>query len=63
MKTHELTGVSPTRRDFLETLQRRIRVRAYQLYEQRGRENGHDLDDWLQAESEEMRREGRQVAA
>ena len=29
-----------------------IRVRAYELFEQRGREDGHDLDDWLQAESE-----------
>lgn len=25
---------------------------AYSLYEQRGREHGHDLDDWLRAESE-----------
>lgn len=23
---------------------------AYELYEQRGRENGHDFDDWLKAE-------------
>ncbi len=29
-----------------------IEVRAYELFEQRGREDGHDLDDWLQAESE-----------
>ena len=29
-----------------------IRVRAYELFERRGREDGHDLDDWLQAESE-----------
>ena len=25
---------------------------AYRLYEQRGRQHGHDLDDWLRAESE-----------
>jgi hypothetical protein len=25
---------------------------AYSLYEQRGREHGHDLDDWLIAEAE-----------
>ena len=24
---------------------------AYQLYEQRGREDGHDLEDWLKAEA------------
>lgn len=29
-----------------------IALRAYQRYEQRGRENGHDLDDWLEAERE-----------
>ena len=27
-----------------------IRSRAYELYESRGREDGHDLEDWLQAE-------------
>ncbi len=30
----------------------RIRRRAYELYEQRGRVDGLALDDWLQAESE-----------
>jgi len=25
---------------------------AYELYERRGRESGHDLEDWLQAERE-----------
>jgi len=29
-----------------------VRQRAYQLYEERGREDGHDLDDWLRAEAE-----------
>lgn len=32
--------------------QEQISLRAYELYEQRGREDGHDLEDWLQAESE-----------
>ena len=31
---------------------RDIARRAYELYERRGREHGHDLDDWLQAERE-----------
>ena len=26
--------------------------RAYELYESRGREDGHDLDDWFHAEAE-----------
>jgi Protein of unknown function (DUF2934) len=29
-----------------------IRLRAYELYEQRGREDGRDVEDWLQAESD-----------
>jgi hypothetical protein len=33
-------------------LEERIRVRAYQLYEQRGKRNGYALDDWLQSEAE-----------
>ena len=33
-------------------LEERIRVRAYQLYEQRGKRIGYALDDWLQAEAE-----------
>ena len=31
-----------------------IRMRAYQLFEQRGCRHGSDLDDWLQAEAEVM---------
>lgn len=29
-----------------------VERRAYELYEQRGGENGHDWDDWLAAERE-----------
>jgi len=29
-----------------------VQLRAYELYEQRGREHGHDVEDWLQAEAE-----------
>ena len=29
-----------------------VRERAHKLFEQRGFEHGHDLDDWLQAEAE-----------
>src|ERR1700739_3049584 len=46
-------GTEPTSKtiDFT-TLEEQIRLRAYQLYEARGREHGHDQDDWLQAEAE-----------
>jgi hypothetical protein len=40
-----------------------IRLRAYAIYEERGREDGHDLDDWLRAEEELMAEEVRGVAA
>lgn len=33
-------------------LQEQIRRRAYEIYEQRNRTAGHDLEDWLQAEAE-----------
>lgn len=29
-----------------------IRLRAYQLFEKRGYEHGHDMEDWLEAEAE-----------
>ena len=32
--------------------EKEIRRRAYALYEERGREGGHDIDDWLRAEAE-----------
>jgi hypothetical protein len=35
-----------------EQTQEQIRRRAYELYQERGREDGHELDDWLQAEAE-----------
>ena len=32
----------------------KIRVRAHQLWEEAGRQHGHDLDHWLQAEKEQL---------
>ncbi len=32
-----------------------IRVRAYQLFEERGRQHGHAQEDWLRAEQEVLR--------
>ena len=43
--------------------QEQVRSRAYELYEQRGRADGHDLDDWLQAESEIIQNKREVVAA
>ena len=40
-----------------------IRRRAYKLYEQRGRIDGHAQEDWAQAEAEVFESEQRPVAA
>ncbi len=44
-------------------LENQIRQRAYELYEERGREDGRDLDDWLRAEEELTGTKVRTVAA
>jgi hypothetical protein len=41
----------------------RIRLRAYELYEQRGKREGHALEDWLQAEAELTERRSLRAAA
>jgi hypothetical protein len=43
-------------------LEERIQARAYQLYEQHGKRNGDDLDDWLQAEAELTQRRALRAA-
>ncbi|WP_447962634.1 DUF2934 domain-containing protein [Nitrospira sp. Ecomares 2.1] len=35
-----------------EALQGRIAKRAYELFEQRGRQHGYDREDWYQAEND-----------
>lgn len=46
-----------------ERTQQEIRERAYQLFEERGAEPGHDVEDWLKAESEVLRHSILQRAA
>jgi hypothetical protein len=46
-----------------QDLDQQIRLRAYQLYEARGREDGHELDDWLRAEEEFTWKKVRTIAA
>jgi HSP20 family molecular chaperone IbpA len=36
----------------MSSLLEKVRIRAYELFERRGREHQHDLDDWFQAENE-----------
>jgi DUF2934 family protein len=39
-------------RESVVNLQEQISRRAYEIYERRGREAGHEVEDWLQAEAE-----------
>jgi len=51
---HKTASDSTTKPDegSLELTDEIIRERAYQLYEERGCEHGHDLEDWYRAEAE-----------
>jgi Protein of unknown function (DUF2934) len=40
-----------------------IRMRAYELFEQRGRKDGHNLEDWLQAEAEVNQQQKKKTSA
>jgi oligoendopeptidase F len=44
-------------------LEEEIRRRAYELYAERGREDGHDFDDWLRAEAEITAKNAKTTAA
>jgi hypothetical protein len=46
-----------------QELERQIRLRAHQLYEARGREDGHEVEDWLRAEEEMTGQEVRAATA
>ena len=48
----EKTGPAEQAARRAEVHQGRVAQRAYELYEQRGRQEGRDLEDWLNAESQ-----------
>jgi hypothetical protein len=48
----ETTGFAELAARRAEVHQGRVAQRAYELYEQRGRREGRDLEDWLNAESQ-----------
>ncbi len=45
-----------------EAVAEEIRCRAYKLYEERGGEDGHEVEDWLRAEAEIIGRPARAAA-
>jgi HSP20 family molecular chaperone IbpA len=38
--------------DKMNCLLNKVRARAYEIFERRGRDDGYDVDDWLRAEAE-----------
>lgn len=50
--TTTVAGRSPEAAATQDSADERIRLRAYELYMQRGAQPNHDLRDWLQAEQE-----------
>jgi hypothetical protein len=50
------TRLSPAHPEYgkltVTELEDRIRVRAYEIYEERHRQEGHALNDWLEAKAE-----------
>ena len=46
-----------TQHTYFEDLGSRLAKRAYEFYIQRGQEDGHDIEDWLEAEREILPKE------
>ncbi len=63
MNTNPTRKPSATVASDPQELETRVRQRAHELYEARGREDGHDLDDWLCAEEEMTSKKVRTAAA
>lgn len=53
-KPQTQTSLHTTSQTSADGMQEQIRRRAYELYELRGREDGHDVEDWLESESEAL---------
>ncbi len=50
-----VTGTRERQKLMLELLERKIRMRAHQLYDERGQVEGQDVEDWVKAESEVLK--------
>jgi Protein of unknown function (DUF2934) len=62
-RTKALPTVVDPRPRSIAALEEQVCRRAHELYEQRGREEGHALDDWLQAETEIVKGKARTAGA
>ena len=61
-QTKPITTLKPKNPVNPPNIQEQIQARAVQLFEERGRRHGHDLDDWLKAENEIARKTRSAVA-
>lgn len=61
----EMNSAPPTLSEPINivSIEESIRLRAYQLYEERGRIDGHDEEDWAQAEMEILSQQAGKAAA
>ena len=58
-ETRDHSGIhNESQRCDFPTPSEKIELRAYRYYEERGRIEGFDLDDWLRAEREVLAEEG-----
>jgi Protein of unknown function (DUF2934) len=62
MNTHPPKKL-PTAISEPQELEHQIRQRAYELYEERGREDGHEEEDWLRAKEELTQKKFRTATA
>jgi hypothetical protein len=46
-----------------QEFEHQIRQRAYELYEEGGRQDGHELDNWLRAKEEITEKKARAASA
>jgi hypothetical protein len=64
MKTSTLMALPNPETVFHPTgLDEQIRCRAYQLYDERGKTDGQELEDWFRAEAEIMTHQVKQKAS
>jgi len=65
-QTPAATSATPsTNASMADLVQQKIETRAYELYQARGCQDGHALEDWLQAQAEinnELGTEGLKIA-
>jgi hypothetical protein len=52
LEVDSLTRSHERRKMMVKMLERKIRLRADQIYQERGQEEGRALEDWITAESE-----------